>query len=200
MRERENGKLNEHMRIRVKESREASVFGMISGGVFACIGIFFVIPIFGVFGVFWTLITLLIFGAHAYNFFSKKGVSKGEIVVESLRPEREAGSGADDSAAFAEPKRTGAYDSAASAELKRTDIYESDDVTDTADAKKAGSAVGRDGAASARLTEKQPGENRADAIAASVKERLTAAERLRVQGSITEEEYRQMREDILRSV
>lgn len=70
-------------RIRVKPSKPVSLFGMIAGAVFVFIGLFVVIPGFGAFGVFWTLIAVCITAYQAYNFFGEKGVSSWEIDIDN---------------------------------------------------------------------------------------------------------------------
>jgi hypothetical protein len=56
---------------------------MLAGGLFVLIGLFFVIPMAGLFGVVWTLFALIGVGSSAYNFFSEEGLSSYEINVES---------------------------------------------------------------------------------------------------------------------
>lgn len=70
-------------RMRVKQSKSTSLVGMIGGGIFLLIGVTFVIPQFGLFGILWTLIALVIAGSHAYNFFSNKGIASWEVDIES---------------------------------------------------------------------------------------------------------------------
>ena len=45
-------------RIRVKPGRAQSRMGFFAGLLFCLIGVFMVIPIFGVFGIFWTLMAV----------------------------------------------------------------------------------------------------------------------------------------------
>jgi len=68
--------------IRVKPSKPASLFGMIVGIVFVLIGLFIVIPVGGLFGIFWTLAAVAITGFQAYNFFGDKGVASWEIDID----------------------------------------------------------------------------------------------------------------------
>jgi hypothetical protein len=56
---------------------------MLGGGLFVLIGLFFVIPMAGLFGIVWTLFALIGAGTSAYNFFSEDGISTYEINVES---------------------------------------------------------------------------------------------------------------------
>jgi len=75
-------------RIRVKPSKPVSLFGMIIGIIFVFIGLFVVIPTFGAFGVFWTLIAVGITVYQAYNFFGDKGVASWEIDIDDGLRER----------------------------------------------------------------------------------------------------------------
>lgn len=69
-------------RVRMRPSKPASFMGMIVGGIFVFIGIFMVIPTFGFFGIFWTLMACAITGSQAYNLFSKKGMASWEMDIE----------------------------------------------------------------------------------------------------------------------
>ncbi|MBC9784410.1 hypothetical protein H1S01_07780 [Heliobacterium chlorum] len=67
---------------RVKPSKSQSLIGFIGGFIFVLIGLFVVIPIFGPFGVFWTLIAVLIAGINGYNAFSDRGTAFWEVEFE----------------------------------------------------------------------------------------------------------------------
>lgn len=67
---------------RVRPSKGASIVGMIGGIIFILIGITTVIPMAGLFGVFWTLVAVVITCSHAYNVFSEKGFSRYQVDVE----------------------------------------------------------------------------------------------------------------------
>lgn len=69
-------------RVRVKPSKSQSFVGMIGGVVFVFIG-FGMIPRIGMFGIFWTIMAMVIAGMHAYNYFSDKGVASWEMDVEA---------------------------------------------------------------------------------------------------------------------
>lgn len=60
---------------RVRPSKGSSIVGMIGGVIFIFIGVTTVIPMAGLFGMFWTLMAVVITGSHAYNVFSEKGLS-----------------------------------------------------------------------------------------------------------------------------
>ena len=68
--------------IRVKPGKAQSTMGFAVGLVFVGIGLLVVIPTFGVFGIFWTLIAVAITVTNGINAFGKKGVASHEIVVE----------------------------------------------------------------------------------------------------------------------
>lgn len=77
-------------RIRVKPGRPQSIMGFVMGLVFCCIGFFVVIPNFGIFGIFWTLIAVIVTIASAVNAFGKKGVATHEIIIDDDSPEDDA--------------------------------------------------------------------------------------------------------------
>ena len=68
-------------RITYRPSKGQGVFGLIFGGIFVLIGLFFVIPVFGLFGILWTAIAV---GITAYQGYVAFGTSyKGpEIHIE----------------------------------------------------------------------------------------------------------------------
>jgi hypothetical protein len=68
-------------RLRIRPSKPASALGMVVGIVFIGIGLFFAIPVFGAFGIFWTLVAVAITGFHAMNVFSDRGIAMTEIEV-----------------------------------------------------------------------------------------------------------------------
>lgn len=68
--------------IRIKPGKTQSKIGVIVGGIFVLIGIFVVIPMFGPFGLVWTLLAAVIMGSHLINATSDKGIATHEIVIE----------------------------------------------------------------------------------------------------------------------
>ena len=68
--------------IRVKPGKAQSTMGFAVGLAFVGIGLLVVIPTFGAFGIFWTLIAVAITVTNGINAFGKKGVASHEIVVE----------------------------------------------------------------------------------------------------------------------
>lgn len=69
-------------RIRVKPGKTQSKMGFITGLIFCCIGLFFVIPSCGAFGIVWTLLAVVITVTNALNAFTEKGVPSHEIVLD----------------------------------------------------------------------------------------------------------------------
>ncbi len=69
--------------IKIKPSRQASIPGFIGGIIFVLIGIFIVIPEFGLFGFFWTSMAVGITITNGINVFSEKGIPSEEIYIES---------------------------------------------------------------------------------------------------------------------
>lgn len=69
-------------RVRIKPGKGQSLVGFFVGIVFALIGFVIVIPIFGPFGLFWTLIAIIITVMHGKNAFSEKGVTTHEIIID----------------------------------------------------------------------------------------------------------------------
>ena len=67
-------------RIKVKPGRRQSMVGFFAGIVFCLIGLFVVIPGAGLFGVFWTLLAVVITVSNGMNTFSDKGPSSHEII------------------------------------------------------------------------------------------------------------------------
>ena len=72
-------------RVTYRPSKAGGVFALIAGLIFVGIGCFVVIPVFGPFGVFWTLIAVVITGAGAYQAFSGKYIGP-EIHIEDDEP------------------------------------------------------------------------------------------------------------------
>ena len=69
-------------RVRVKPGKGQAMAGLIGGALFCLIGLFFVIPTFGFFGIIWTAFAAIITVTHAVNVFSDKGVATHEIVID----------------------------------------------------------------------------------------------------------------------
>lgn len=67
-------------RMRYRPSKASCIFSGVVGIVFTCIGVFVVIPSFGPFGIFWTLIAV---GITVYQFAMAAGkVSMGSWSIE----------------------------------------------------------------------------------------------------------------------
>lgn len=69
-------------RIRVKPSKSHSMFSFFVGLVFCGIGIFVVIPSAGLFGVFWTMMAVIITFFNYKNAFTEEGMHTNEIIVD----------------------------------------------------------------------------------------------------------------------
>ncbi len=69
-------------KVRVKPGKTQSMMGFIVGILFCLIGAFAVIPAAGIFGVFWTLMALIITITNGINAFTDKGVASHEIVID----------------------------------------------------------------------------------------------------------------------
>lgn len=69
-------------RVRVKPGKGQSTVGFIAGLVFCFIGLFIVIPTFGIFGIFWTFIAVIITASHGFNVFSNRGIVSHEIIID----------------------------------------------------------------------------------------------------------------------
>jgi len=82
---------NNRKRVYYRPNKASGVIGGIIGGVFVLIGIFFAIPTFGVFGIFWTLIAAVIAGVSLYQAFGKREDGRApfsnEIIIEDMQPE-----------------------------------------------------------------------------------------------------------------
>lgn len=68
-------------RVTYRPSKAQGAFGVAVGAIFVVIGLVMVIPIFGLFGVLWTLIAVGITGMNAYQTFGK-GYAGPEITIE----------------------------------------------------------------------------------------------------------------------
>ncbi|MGB4607546.1 MAG: hypothetical protein WBI62_03540, partial [Sedimentibacter sp.] len=69
-------------KIKVKPGKAQSKAGFFVGLVFCLIGLVVVIPTFGPFGIFWTLVAVIITVTHYKNAFTEEGVSSHEIIIE----------------------------------------------------------------------------------------------------------------------
>ena len=69
-------------RVRVKPGKAQSAMGFVMGIVFVLIGLFMVVPLFGLFGLLWTGMAVVITVNNGLNAFGKKGVPTMEIYSE----------------------------------------------------------------------------------------------------------------------
>jgi hypothetical protein len=68
----------------VRPNKAGSAMGVVMGAIFVGIGLFVVIPTFGPFGIFWTLIAAAMTGYNIYIMVSGKGVYNVEMEEETL--------------------------------------------------------------------------------------------------------------------
>lgn len=70
-------------RVRVKPGKGQSMTGFLGGLIFCFIGLFIVVPTFGIFGVVWTLFAVIITVTNGINAFSNKGIATHEIIIDN---------------------------------------------------------------------------------------------------------------------
>ena len=68
-------------RVTYRPSKASGIFAIVWGGLFVLIGLFVAIPVFGSFGIIWTLAVLAIAGMNVYRVFGKDYVGP-EIHIE----------------------------------------------------------------------------------------------------------------------
>lgn len=68
--------------VHVKPGKGQSMIGMIVGLLFCGLGLVVVIPIFGAFGIVWTLVAVAITVVNGINAFSDRGITSHEIIVD----------------------------------------------------------------------------------------------------------------------
>ena len=81
-------------KIKVRPGKTQSKMGFIVGILFVILGVFVVIPTFGLFGLIWTGVAAVIALTHCRNGFSDEGVATHEIIIEDgmeLKPSQESG-------------------------------------------------------------------------------------------------------------
>ena len=69
-------------RIKVKPGKTQSKLGFAVGIIFVVIGCVIVIPTFGPFGIFWTIVAGFITYSHYKNAFTNEGMATHEIVID----------------------------------------------------------------------------------------------------------------------
>lgn len=69
-------------KIKVKPGKTQSKIGFVVGILFVILGIVVVIPTFGLFGLIWTGVAVMIAFTHYKNGFSDEGVATHEIIIE----------------------------------------------------------------------------------------------------------------------
>ena len=78
---------------RYRPNKVQSAVGIAAGGLFILLGLFFVTPPFGFFGIIWTLFAVGITASNAYAAFSGKGY--GSLEMEEQDGPGESSSGLD---------------------------------------------------------------------------------------------------------
>lgn len=76
-------------RVTYRPSKDQGAFGVVVGVVFVLIGLFMVIPVFGPFGILWTLMAVGITAMNAYQAFGK-GYAGPQITIEEDEEPRRA--------------------------------------------------------------------------------------------------------------
>lgn len=76
-------------RVTYRPSKAQGAFGVVVGVVFVLIGLFMVIPVFGPFGILWTLMAVGITAMNAYQAFGK-GYAGPQITIEEDEEPRRA--------------------------------------------------------------------------------------------------------------
>lgn len=76
-------------RVTYRPSKAQGAFGVVVGVVFVLIGLFMVIPVFGPFGILWTLMAVGITAMNAYQVFGK-GYAGPQITIEEDEEPRQA--------------------------------------------------------------------------------------------------------------
>src|SRR5262249_28342893 len=69
-------------RIGVKPGKPASAAGLVVGVLFVMLGLAVIPPLFGPFGLLWTVVAAVIALCHGYNLFSRRGAPAYEVDVE----------------------------------------------------------------------------------------------------------------------
>ena len=67
----------------MRPNKAGSAMGVVAGAIFVGIGLFVVIPAFGPFGIFWTLMAAAMTGYNIYIMVSGKGIYNVEMEEET---------------------------------------------------------------------------------------------------------------------
>ena len=78
----QGGSFMKNRNIKVKPGKTQSMLGFVVGILFVILGITIVIPMFGLFGILWTVMAGFGVFFHYKNAFTEKGIATHEIVVE----------------------------------------------------------------------------------------------------------------------
>ena len=79
-------------RVTYRPSKAQGAFGVAVGAIFVVIGLVMVIPVFGLFGVLWTLVAVGITAMNAYQAFGKNYTGPEITIEEDEEPPRRGAS------------------------------------------------------------------------------------------------------------
>lgn len=108
--------------IRVRPGKGQSVLGFVTGCIFVCIGIFIVVPTFGLFGLLWTGIAIAMTVINGINTFSDKGIATSHIEIQEDHEEYKSSNSIEDRLKKIEDLYQKGYISKEEYEKKRSDI------------------------------------------------------------------------------
>lgn len=108
--------------VRVRPGKAQSVMGLVVGCIFVCIGLFIVIPTFGLFGLLWTGIAIAITVINGINAFSDKGIATSHIEIQEDQESNTSSNSIEERLKKAEELYQKGYITKAEYEQKRSDI------------------------------------------------------------------------------
>jgi uncharacterized membrane protein len=108
--------------IRVRPGKGQSILGLVVGCIFVCIGIFIVVPTFGLFGLLWTGIAIAITAINGINAFSDKGIATSHIEIQEDHEEYKSSNSIEDRLKKVEDLYQKGYITKEEYEKKRSDI------------------------------------------------------------------------------
>jgi len=73
-------------RVTYRPGKAQGVFGVVWGGIFVLIGLFVAIPVFGLFGILWTVAAVAITAMNGYQAFGKKYAGPEISIEEEGQP------------------------------------------------------------------------------------------------------------------
>lgn len=81
--------MKQRKRVTYRPSKASGIFGFVWSGIFVLIGLFVAIPIFGAFGLLWTVLALAMTIYQGYLAFGKKYVGPEIHIEEESAPEED---------------------------------------------------------------------------------------------------------------